>query len=93
VPVIERNLADEQIQRAAKVAQEITDHNLANIAQVVVHCTEALVRQIRDADDTIATQLIPALSDGMGDLTINVTGAADAITNAIANASPKKGLF
>lgn len=73
----ERDLVDESI-RAAKEAlnaQVLTGRDAA-MGAIFVHCTEAIVRQIRDADDTIATVLTPQIEAAIEDLTV-VIGAIE----------------
>jgi hypothetical protein len=89
MPVVERELADAQIKAAAAVAATIIEPDERALAQVLVHCTEALVRQIRDHDDTQATVLAPALREGFADLTV----VANEIGNRPVPTEHKRGLF
>jgi hypothetical protein len=92
--VPERDAVDRCLKSARDLTVENNPHNLHGwgnpdnrlLAQIIVDCTEAIVRQIRDADDTIATVLTPALENNLADLVV--------ATNGIQLTLPeKKGMF
>jgi hypothetical protein len=91
VPVVERELVDGQIKAATSACDKIADPSLAHFAKVLVHCTEAVVRQLRDQDDTVAVQLIPAVEQGFGDLGLQIDG----LSTTVHQSAPQKkaGLF
>lgn len=72
----ERDLVDSALDRAKKRLDgtSFDNWNAKETARLLVDCTEAIVRQIRDADDTIATVLTPAIESQLTDLTIAISG-------------------
>lgn len=67
--VPQRKQVDDAIQAAKQEADDIHQPEDRRMANVIIYCTEALVGQIRDADDTVATVLTPAITEQLTDLT------------------------
>lgn len=96
--VPERDIVDRRItgarQRVTELPAPETNAQIyaCTLAEVLIDCAEALVRQIRDADDTVATLLAPKIADGLSDLTVVVGENLSAIA---AQRPPEKkgGLF
>lgn len=100
--VPERDIVDSKLAAArAKIVdipdtEMLTPGTLKAFAAVLVDCTEAVVRSIRDHDDTQATVIDPALREGFTDLTTvvgqNLSKLNDSLDRARANGG-KGGLF
>ena len=94
--IVERTLVDNHLATARRFAN---DENLSPsdgvLATVIVECVSALVHQIRDADDTIATVQVPAFKERMDDITttLNALPSGEDLINAVKAASGKRGLF
>lgn len=96
--IVERTLVDNHLataRRAIGQAPSDVDPAADMLANVIVECAAAIVHQIRDADDTIATVQVPAFEREMNDLTTTLRAlpSGEEITNAIRAASGKRGLF
>lgn len=73
--VPERDTVDRALASARSAVEKMSSGDVnATLADVIVCCTTALVHQIRDADDTQATVIAPAIRDGITDLTIVMGG-------------------
>ncbi len=71
MPVPERDTVDRALAQAREEANLLPKEYRAS-AMVLIHCTTAIVHQIRDADDTIATVLTPAINENLADLATQV---------------------
>lgn len=67
--VPERELVDNALARAKTLIDELPSARDKAVGRLAYSLTEALVRQIRDADDTVATTLSPMLNENLVDLT------------------------
>lgn len=92
MPVPERITVDNALREAKKWANEIPgDSPFASLALVAYYCTEALVHQIRDADDTQATYLgDEILKPRLDDLTRVLGDTLGPIAHALSSAGEKK---
>ena len=61
--------------------QNEVDYLITGLAAILVDCTEAIVRQIRDADDTTATVMVPAIEGGFNDLVLALPTVGEGIAN------------
>jgi hypothetical protein len=77
--VPERDIVDRALTSARSVLNGVQVDDpfglyVRQFCDVVICCTEALVHQIRDADDTQATVLMPELKDAINDFALVVSG-------------------
>lgn len=81
----ERELVDNALRRANDEAAQMVAHASANapLAGVIVACTEALVRQIRDHDDTQATVIAAEAREDRHDLATIVGENLSPIVNSL----------
>jgi predicted nucleic acid-binding protein len=95
----ERELVDNALRRARDIADAnnpagTQNEVLVELGRTLVSCTEAVVRQIRDADDTVASVLAQNLHSDLVDLTTVVgenLGPLTAAIKQVADKAEKKG--
>jgi hypothetical protein len=90
--VPERQMVDDALAHARKTLEQLPASSAFRaLAGVGVDLTEALVRQIRDADDTQATVIAPAITEQLTDLTTVVGENLSKMNDTLERAAEKHG--
>lgn len=84
----ERDIVDRAFASAHATLNELvvatdTERVLAGCAGAIVDALEGLAHQVRDADDTVATLLVPKLVESLDDLGPQLTGTIGEVAQAI----------
>ena len=94
MPPAERPNVDRALAHAETAANNVTVGAEREKVLAIVYALEAVTRQIRDYDDTIATVLVPALEQWRDDTHQMLDTRLEAIETALLQQQPrKKGIF